>query len=328
LAGDVSGADVRKMTQRVVVVGATGQIGRPSVRELLRSGHSVVVFSRDPARASQLVPGAADYVAWSPGSLSEENLGQLGSADAVIYLAGAPLFDGVRHNRAYVETELQARTDLLGQLVTALGGLSHRPATLIAASSGGAYGFEGRSDVPVDETYPAGRDFWGQDHVAMEQAALAAQAHGIRTVVLRTGYVIDRHNLDFQLQPFNHHMGGWVGTGRGWTPWIHMDDEVGGIAFALRHPGLNGPVNLVAPGSVRLRDFSRTLGRTVGHRAWLPVPTPAARAHLGIITDIITGGKRITPAELIALGYQFKFPTLDAALHDVFGQPDNTAAAP
>jgi uncharacterized protein len=160
----------------------------------------------------------------------------------------------------YVEAELRIRTDTLGQFVTALGCLSHRPATLIAASSVGAYGLDGRSDVPVDETYPAGRHFWGQDSVAMEQAALAAQAHGIRTVVLRTGYVIDRHNLDFQLQPFNHHFGGRVGTGRGWIPWIHMNDEAGTIAFALQHPGLDGPVNLVAPGSIRLREFSRTLG--------------------------------------------------------------------
>jgi NAD dependent epimerase/dehydratase family enzyme len=170
------------LTQRVVVVGATGLIGRPLCEELMRAGHAVVVFSRDPARARKLVPGAAGYVTWSPASLPEECRAQLGSADAVVYLAGGPLFDGRRHSREDVIAESRARVGALGQVVTALGGLSRRPATLIAASSVGYYGYAGHSDGLVDETCPAGTDWWGQDSTTMEQAALAAQAHGVRTV--------------------------------------------------------------------------------------------------------------------------------------------------
>ena len=315
------------MAQRVVVVGATGLIGRPLCDELMRTGHAVTVFSRDPARARTLVPGAQGYVAWSPGALPAECRDHLGSADAVVYLAGGLLFDGQRHSRPDVLAESRARQGALGQLVTTLGGLSARPAALIAASSVGYYGYAGHSDTPVGEAHPAGTDWWGRDSAAIEQAALAAEAHQIRTVVLRTGYVLTPGSLAAQLAQFRHHFGGWIGTGRSWTPWIHIADEVGIIAFALARPELRGPVNLTAPAPVRAREFAQALGRATGHRAWLAVPTPLARMGLGVITDILVRGKRVIPATASALGYQFRFPVLDAALHDLLDQPDDTAAA-
>jgi uncharacterized protein (TIGR01777 family) len=312
------------MSQRVVVIGATGHIGRALCRELLRAGDLVTVFSRDPDRARHVVPGAADYVAWNPVSLPEECLSHLEWADAVVYLAGGPLFDGRRHNRADVEAESRTRIAALGQLVVALGGLSRRPGALIAASSVGYYGYEGISDLPVDETYPAGNDWWGRDSAAIEQAALAARAHGIRTVLLRTGYVLTADSLASQVAQFRRHLGGWIGTGRGWTPWIHIADEVGIIAFALQQPSLDGPVNLMAPGPVRAREFARALGRAVARRAWLPVPTPFVRMGLGVITDILVRGKRVIPVRATVLGYQFGFPVVDAALRDLLGRPDRT----
>ena len=115
------------MTQRVVIVGATGQIGRPLCHELMRAGHYVVVFSRDPSRARDVVPGAADHVAWSPDELPRGCAGHLESADAGVYLAGGPLFDGRRHSGADVAAESQARAGALRQLVAALGGLTRPP---------------------------------------------------------------------------------------------------------------------------------------------------------------------------------------------------------
>ena len=315
------------MTQRVVIVGATGQIGRPLCHELMRAGHYVVVFSRDPSRARDVVPGAADHVAWSPDELPRGCAGHLESADAVVYLAGGPLFDGRRHSRADVAAESQARAGALGQLVAALGGLTRPPGVLIAASSVGYYGYAGRSDLPVDETHPAGTDWWGRDSAAIEQAALAARTHGVRTVILRTGYVLTPDSLSSQVAQFRRHFGGWIGTGRGWTPWIHVGDEVGIIMFALEQPAAGGPVNLTAPQPARARQFAGALGRATGHRAWLPAPTPFVRLGLGIVTDILVRGKRVIPAQVSALGYQFSFPDLDSALHNLLGQPDGARAA-
>jgi len=156
---------------------------------------------------------------------------------------------------------------------------------------------------------------------------LAAEVHGVRTVLLRTGYVLTPDTLASQVAQFRRHFGGWIGTGRGWTPWIHIADEVGIIAFALEQAGFDGPVNLTVPTPVRAREFARVLGRTVGRRAWLPVPTPFVRMGLGVITDILVRGKRVIPARASALGYQFRFPVVDAALRDLLSRADNDTLA-
>ena len=314
------------MTHRVVVTGATGQIGRPLCQALLAAGQEeVVVFSRDPARAQRSVPGAAAYLAWSADDLPGECLDQLAAADAVVHLAGGPLFDGRRHSRADVLAESQRRAAVLRQLAAALGRSSRRPGVLVAASSVGYYGYGHRDPGSVDETSPAGADWWGRDSAMIEQAALAAQAHGVRTVPLRTGYVLTAGRLATQLAPFRRHLGGWIGTGRGWIPWIHIADEVGIITFALRHAGVTGPVNATAPAPARARDFARALGRATGRAAWLPVPTPLVRMGLGVVTDILVRGQPVVPAAVSALGYQFRFPGLADALADLLSRPGDPA---
>jgi uncharacterized protein (TIGR01777 family) len=318
---------------RVAVIGATGQIGRPLCRELLSAGYSVTVASRDPGRAARNVGGAAAYVALDPASA--EFAGHLEAADAVVYLAGAPLFDGHKYDRADVEALSRARVAALGQLTAALGGLSRRPPTLIAASSVGYYGYAGsgagratgRADAPVDESCPAGTDWWGRDSESIERAALGARAHGVRTVLLRTGYVLTERSLAAQVTQFRKHFGGWIGSGRGWTPWIHIADEIGIIRFALEHPSLDGPLNLTAPRPVRGREFAAVLGRVLGRRAWLPVPSPMIRMGLGAVTDILSRGKRVVPAGAVAAGYEFRFPDLEAALLDLTGRDLMTAGA-
>jgi uncharacterized protein len=195
--------------RRVVVVGATGRIGRPLCRELALAGHAVTVFSRDPALASRLIPGAAGYLAWSPGNrLTAQCAAHLAAADAVVYLAGGALFDGRHHSRADIEVESVSRVGGLARLVAALGGLDRRPGALIAASSVGYYGFSEHVDEPTCEASPRGRDWWGADSAAVEQAALAARAYGVRTVVLRTGYVLTPGSLAFKVAQFRRHLGG------------------------------------------------------------------------------------------------------------------------
>jgi uncharacterized protein len=311
---------------RIAVIGATGHIGRPLCQELIKAGHVVTVVSRDPVRAAAVVQGAAGYVAWQPDSA--EFLGQLAAADAVVYLAGAPLFDGRRHSRAGVEAESRARVAALGQLAAALGCLSRCPATLVVASSVGYYGYRGRSDGTVDESSPAGQDWWGRDSAAIEDAARAAGSRGVRTVLLRTGYVLTEDSLAGQVAQFRRHFGGWIGGGHGWTPWIHIADETGVIRFALEHPEIDGPVNLTAPAPVRGRDFAAALGRVLGRRAWLAMPSALVRMGLGVVTDILVRGKRVIPARAAAAGYQFLFPDVEAALRDLVAEGVRTGEAP
>jgi uncharacterized protein len=300
---------------RIAIAGATGRIGRPLCQELIGAGHAVTVISRDPGRAAAVVQGADGYIAWQPASA--EFRGHLGASDAVVYLAGAPLFNGRRHGRADVEAESRARVAALGQLAAALADLGRCPSTLMVASSVGYYGYLGRSDAPVDESSPAGTDWWGRDSAAIEDASRAAGSHGARTILLRTGYVLTGESLAGQAAQFRHHFGGWIGRGRGWTPWIHIADETGIIRFALEHQDIGGPLNLAAPAPVRGREFACLLGRTLGRRAWLPVPSPLVRMGLGAVTDILVHGRRVVPAKAASAGYQFRFPDAEAALRDL-----------
>jgi len=313
------------MTQRVIAVGATGHIGRPLCDTLIEAGHEVVVFSRDPDRARDVVPGAAGYVAWQPDVLPEPCVRELASADAVVYLAGGTLFDGKPHSQADVEAETNARAFAMGRIVAAIGRLEHRPSVFVAASSVGYYGYAVPDDTRIDEDHPVGADWWGRGSAVIEDAATAVRAHGVRAVLLRTGYAITRDTLAGQLAPFQRHLGGWIGNGRGWTPWIHMADEVGIIRHLLEDPSADGAYNLTAPEPLRAKDFARVLGRVVGRRAWLPTPTPLVRMGMGVVTDILVRGQRVVPARVSASGYSFLFAEAESALRDMVGAQGRTS---
>jgi uncharacterized protein (TIGR01777 family) len=303
------------MSNRIVVVGATGTIGRPLCAELARRGYRVIVFSRDPARASHVVADAEAYVDWSPEMLSPQCAEQLRAAQAVIYLAGGPLFDGKRHSRRDVEQETTARMRGIDAIVVSLA--AGPPDVFIAASSVGYYGYARRSDAALDETSSRGDDWWGSCSAAIERSALAARDLGCRAITIRTGYVLTTDSLRSQVVPFCRHAGGWIGLGRGWTPWIHITDVVRLIVAALEQESYNGPVNVTAPRPVRARAFARTLGTVLGRHAWLPVPTPLVRVGLGVVADIIVKGKRVIPREATENDFQFQFGRLDDALRDL-----------
>jgi uncharacterized protein (TIGR01777 family) len=303
---------------RVVVVGATGTIGRPLSAELVRRGHGLVVFSRDPDRAQQTVPGGDTYVEWDPEQLSAECRHQVDQATAVIYLAGGSLFEGKRHDRHDVEQETVSRIRGMDNLIKAFG--DRPPAVFIAASSVGYYGYRARTDMELDETSPPGGGWWGQSGAAIERSALTARDLGVRTVVFRTGYVLTEESLATKVAQFGRHMGEWIGVGSGWTPWIHIADEVALLVVSVEQPSYHGPVNATSPNPVRARTFARTLGRVLGRHAWIPAPTPFVRMGLGVVTDIIVKGKRVIPSAAIANGFEFRYPGLKNALRDLLHQ--------
>lgn len=306
------------MTRRVVVVGATGTIGRSLCAALSGRGDLVVVFSRDPQRARQQLPEVTAWLRWQPEELSAEAAGELRAADAVVYLAGAPLFDGRCHGRADIEAETHARIGGISRLVAGMAGAA--PAVFIAASSVGYYGYSRFTDADYDETSPAGNDWWGRSSEAIEAAALAAVDSGSRTVLLRSGYVLTPATIQAQVTRFSRHLGGWIGTGRGWMPWIHIADEVGIVLAALDDPSIDGALNATSPQPVRARSFARAVGNAVGRHAWLAVPTPMVRMGLGAVTDILVRGKRVLPTKALAAGQEFQHASLDGALRDLLAR--------
>ncbi|HXP99849.1 MAG TPA: TIGR01777 family oxidoreductase, partial [Solirubrobacteraceae bacterium] len=183
----------------------------------------------------------------------------------------------------------------------------------------GYYGAHG--DEPIDEDAPAGGDFLARTCRAWEIEALEAQPLGMRVATLRTGVVLDRDGgaLGKMLPPFKLGVGGPVAGGRQFVSWIHVDDVVAIALAAIDGEQWEGPINATAPKPQRNHDFSRALGRALHRPSLLPVPGAALRLLYGEMAEIVTSGARVLPAKALVLGYQFRYPQLDAALRAVLG---------
>ncbi|GIW00737.1 TIGR01777 family oxidoreductase [Roseiflexus sp.] len=299
--------------KHIVITGATGLIGKALCRRLMARGDTVTVFTRRPDAARAVLPGATQYIAWdaATGGTWES---VLDTADAVVHLAGASIA-GRRWTPAYKREILESRTVSTRTLVEAMARASRRPSVFVCASGIDYYG--PRGDEPVDENAPPGRNFLAQVCVAWEGEASRAADLGVRTVMMRTGIVLDRHEgaLARLLLPFQLFVGGPILPGTQWWSWIHLDDEVGLIMRCIDDERASGPFNGVAPEPQRNRDFSATLGRVLGRPSWLPLPGFVLRLLLGEMAPaLLIERQRAIPAKAQALGYPFAYPTLEPAL--------------
>jgi uncharacterized protein (TIGR01777 family) len=317
----------KESARRFIVIGATGAIGVPLCQRLLDRGDTLVVFSRDPRAARQKVPGAAKYVAWQP----EETGGwaaHISGADGVIYLSGKSIYSQ-RQTANEVREEIQVRIKGINGVVRAIEAAPLKPRVLISASSVGTYGYAGLTDEEFTESSPPGEDFWGQASALWEEAALAATRLGVRTVLPRPGFVLTAQpdgGLMRQVGQFRSGYGGPVEPGEQWSPWVHIADTVSLIALALDDARVRGPLNVVAPGLVRNRESAAALARQVGQPVTRMIPAGMLRERMGVVADTITNGRRVVPSLALALGYQFQFPRLEAALHDLVPVTGTVAA--
>lgn len=310
-------------SERIIITGATGLIGRRLVGQLLGRGAQVVIFSRDPQQARVRLPGAADYVAWSA---SEEGpwTAAIEGADAVIHLAGASISGGLvgpRWTNEYKALIRDSRMIGTRGIVRAIAAAKRPPRVLLSASAIGYYGH--RDATPLDESAAPGNDFVARVVTDWEAEAQPAAELGVRLVLARTGLVLDANEgmLPQIALPFRLFSGGPAQPGSQYYSWIHIADEVGLLLQALDDERFSGPINLTAPEPQTAREFCAILGRVMGSPSWLPVPALALRATLGEMADLVTTGQHVIPRKALALGYNFRFPTLGPALRDLLGKP-------
>jgi uncharacterized protein (TIGR01777 family) len=294
------------MGQRIAITGASGFVGRALAARLEQSGHAVVRLVRGPAHA----PGC---VRWQPDT-GELDVRALGTVDAVVHLAGENVAGGrwTAARRAAIAASRGPATQLLAR---SLARLPVPPTTLVSASATGIYG--DRGDECLDERSPPGHGFLAEVAKAWEAGTQPAATAGIRVVHLRIGMVLDQSGgaLARMRLPFRLGLGGRLGSGRQWLSWIHRDDLVAAIAFALATASLRGPVLAVAPEPVTNREFTRALGRALHRPAFLPVPAFALRLLLGAMADeLLLASQRAVPRALAAAGFRFDHPNLPDAL--------------
>ncbi|MEK9137485.1 MAG: TIGR01777 family oxidoreductase, partial [Bacteroidota bacterium] len=233
-----------------------------------------------------------------------------------INFAGEPL-DAKRWLRSQKERIIGSRVDATSAIVHAISKAKQKPSVMISASGVGYYGAVETGEVTEDA--PRGSDFLSETTYQWEKAAHGAEALGVRTVVLRIAVVLGSGGgaLRKMLIPFRLFVGGPLGSGRQWFPWVHRDDLVGVILFALSSPEISGPVNVVAPEVVKMQGFCSALGQALHRPSWAPVPSFVLKAVLGEMSEMVLTGQRAVPRVLERYGYRFKFPQLSAALTDI-----------
>jgi uncharacterized protein len=288
---------------KVVIGGANGLIGSGLLRALRARGDEVIALVRNPRGTGELK--------WDGRSVPA---GALDGADAAVNLAGASVA-GQRWSDAYKKEILRSRVESTRAFVEAMRGSRAKPRVFVSASAVGAYG--GRGDEELTEESAPGDDFLAGVCKAWEAEAVRAEELGVRTVLLRTGVVLARNGgaLKQMLPPFKAFVGGPIGNGRQWMPWIHIADEVGLILWAIS-AGVRGPLNAVAPGPVRMKEFAQTLGRVLHRPALFSVPAPVLRLALGEMADVLLDGQRARPRKALEGGYRFRFPELEPALRE------------
>ena len=276
---------------RVVVAGASGLIGTHLSEALRARGDEAVALPR---------------LGTGPWSVE--------GADAVVNLAGASVA-GKRWTPEYKKEIEESRVRSTRALVQAIASAARKPRVLVNASAVGYYG--GRGDEPVDESAAPGADFLAN---VVRQWEAESQRAPIRSVQVRTGIVLSKKGgaLEKMLPPFKAFVGGPIGSGKQWFPFIHIADEVGAILWCIDRE-LTGPVNLVAPGVVTMKDFAKALGRALHRPSWAPVPAGPLKILLGEFASTILEGQRAVPKKLLDSGFRFRFPDVDAALRDLFG---------
>lgn len=306
---------------RVVIAGGSGYLGRALTARLAREGHDVVVLTRPGSKATEHSPNSdrIRFADWTPDGTTAGWAAEVAAADVVVNLAGAGIADR-RWSESRKRELVNSRIQSTRSLVAAIREAEQRPSLFVQASAIGYYGlFE---DGPaLDESSPPGDDFFANLCVAWEREAQPVQQFDCRLVTIRSGIVLSKDGgaLKKMMLPFRFFAGGPLGSGRQQMSWIHRDDWIGLVAWAIRLPLVTGPVNATAPNPVANWEFSRTLGRAMRRPSWAPVPGFVLKLIVGELAEVaLLRGQRVLPSRAQELGFTFRYPELKAALAAIF----------
>jgi hypothetical protein len=303
---------------KVLITGGTGFIGSQVTLKLVNMGHEVVLLTRGSKKLPTAldIPGVSSY----PYAFKEDShlpLDLMQQIDGIINMAGEPIFTG-RWTQEKKQGIVSSRIPITRQITESIASLKgKKPTSFVSASAVGYYG--AREEEELCENDSPGSDFLANLAVQWEKEALNAEKYGTRTVVLRTGIVLDIGGgaLAKMLPPFKYFIGGPIGSGKQYVSWIHREDMVNLYIEALLNPKLKGPLNATAPNPVTMKELSQTIGKVMHRPSWFPVPGFMLKLLIGESAQVILTGQKVIPDQLKKQGYQFCFPLLEEALRGI-----------
>ncbi len=296
---------------KIIITGGSGFVGTHLSDYLLSGGHRVTALGRS-ADHHRIRHKSYNYVSADtsrPGDWQKE----FEDADAVVNLAGVTIFK--RWTASYKKQIYDSRILTTRNVVAALP--DSKNITLCSASAAGYYG--NRADDILKEDDKPGDDFMANLPIDWEKEALKAQKKGIRVVTMRFGIVLGKNGgaLAKMIPAFKLFVGGPIGNGLQWFPWMHLDDLMAAILFAIENQEVSGPVNFCAPNPVRNRDLAKSLGEILNRPAVMPAPSFMIRLVLGEFGDVLLSSLRIVPDKLLSYGFEFKYPDIKDAIRAV-----------
>jgi uncharacterized protein len=299
---------------KIVISGGTGFLGRPLTDALVHDGHEVVLLTRGAGSPDPPVR----RVTWRPDGSVGAWAAELDGAGAIVSLTGESIA-GHRWSVAQKQRILDSRLLATKSVCEAIRRGSTPPTVLVGGSAVGYYGPLG--DQLATEDTPPGHDFLAGVCVKWEAETNQAASPRTRIVCIRTGIVLARDGgaLPQMLPPFWFGAGGPVGSGRQFWPWIHRQDWIDLVRFAIANPAVTGPLNATAPQPVTNKEFAKALGRAMHRPALMPAPGFALKLLLGEMAEgLLLSGQRAVPAKAQRLGFKFRYEKVDAALAALF----------
>ncbi|MCW8935456.1 MAG: TIGR01777 family oxidoreductase [Gammaproteobacteria bacterium] len=294
---------------KLLITGGTGFIGTALCEKLLNNGNNeLTLLTRSPEKIKTQVKVISNLI-----QLDKDT-----SFDVIINLAGEPIAD-----RRWTENQKQkitkSRIDITEQIIAFIKTADHKPELLINGSAIGYYGIN-KTNEDIDENATGDNSFSSKLCKQWENTALQANSFGVRTCLLRTGIVLGKNGgvLSKMLPPFKMGLGGKIGSGQQWMPWIHIDDLVGIILYCIEHDDLTGAINGTSPNPVTNNVFTKTLGKVLNRPTFMAIPETIITLLMGQMgVELLLSGKKIIPVKITEKGYRFQYPGLENALQNI-----------
>ncbi|QQS35188.1 MAG: TIGR01777 family protein [Ignavibacteriales bacterium] len=310
------------MKKKIIVTGATGLIGKKLCDELICKGNDVYIFTRDVLSAKKIISTATDYINWdykNPELWKQHIEGK----DAVIHLAGASVA-GKRWNDEYKRVIRDSRIVSTKNLAEAIVQCEIKPKAFLTSSGSGYYG--NRGNEILGENDNGGKDFLAQVCKDWESSASIVESKGVRRVSIRTGIVLSNQEgaLKKMLLPFKLFVGGPLGSGKQWFPWIHIDDIVNLYIHSIENESVKGAINASSPEQISMKDFAKTLGKVLKRPSLFPVPELVLKVVIGEVASEIISSQRLDVSKVLNTGFKFRFEKLENALGDLLLKKSNS----